>query len=82
MTQFQRTLKSRATIKNKKLYEFSEFSQEELEDGKKHTFEKPLYLQKQGVVYELYSEDGKLTIVMLHSWDKFVEVEDGKKKEK
>lgn len=71
---FEKTLTSKAVIKKQKSYEFKEFSEEELKAGKKHTFENPLYLNKDKVVYELYNDDGRLAIVMLHSWDKFKEI--------
>jgi len=44
MRKFKQTITSRATIKKKKLYEFPEFTEEELEEGMKYTYRNPLLM--------------------------------------
>jgi hypothetical protein len=71
---FEHTLKSRATLKKGKFFEFKELTDEDLEKGKQATFEKPYYTNRDGCIFELYKDRGRLAVVMLHSWDKFMEI--------
>jgi ssDNA-binding replication factor A large subunit len=68
-------MKSRASLKKQKIWEFNEFTEDELRNAKSFTFETPVIIEKEdGVLYKLYNDDGQLAIVMFHSWDKFKEI--------
>jgi hypothetical protein len=71
---FEHTLRSRGTLNKGKYFEFKELKDKDIEFGRKATFNKPYYIMREGCVYSLYMDRGRLAVVMLHSWDKFIEV--------
>lgn len=77
---FKLTLKSRATLKKMKEYEFPEIEPSILEEGRKRTHEDALIIKRHGTYFAIYSWKDKLHIQMLHSYDGFEEIKEGEKK--
>lgn len=75
---FKNILKSRATIRKAKEYDFPEIEPFILEEGKKRDYEKQLLIKGKEGYYALYSREGKLRIVLLHSYDVFEEIKEKK----
>jgi len=75
---FKHTLKSRASLSKKEIVEFKGLTADIIEKGMRATFKNPFYFRndKEGCTFELYCDRGKLNVVMLHSWDKFIEVKE------
>ena len=76
---FKNVLTSRAKIKKAKEYSFPEIEPSILEEGRKRSYENQLLIQRDIGYYALYTDKGKLHIVLLHSFDVFEEIVEGKK---
>ena len=74
---FKRVLSNRSSIKKQKDYDFTEdgITEELIEKGRKHTYQKPLLVKlKFGLVYGIYSDRGKVRITMYHTFTGFEEI--------
>ena len=72
---FKNTLKSRASIKKMKFYEFPELTDDDLQEGKIRDYENMYFCFRKGCVFGIYfdKDKDKLIVTMFHSWDKFTE---------
>ena len=68
------SMKSRATIRKQKEYDFTKdgITAQHIEEAKKHTYEKPLFIKGKLCDFKMYQHDKEVRLVMFHSYDSFI----------
>lgn len=79
---FKSILKARSTLKKKKEYDFPELTKEDIKEGRKRKYDNLLLVLRDRNVLGLYDKDGKLIVTLFHSFDRFEEILEDKKKKK